>query len=806
MLQVMVYALAISAVLGVIGLCEEKLATMLGRSRRFIWAAAMVLSILWPLGMVLWARPEEVASPVAMRAQLPRPAIITVEPAAPIAAARPGDEAPQDEAAVSAPAPVRESMQAPDSWMPAPPSNRTLLSVWAALSAAMLLHFAIAEVMLHHRAVRWRRVTMMGRQVLVSDRTGPALLGAWRPKPVVPRWFLDEPAATQSLILEHEQQHIAARDPLLLRAALLIVALMPWNLPLWWQLRRLRQAIELDCDARVLRGGAEPGAYGEVLLAVTQRAGSVPAGALAMSEPVSALERRIRHLTAGPARYSAPRALAALTLWGLGIGAGFALEAPPLPRSPQKVAVANPAPALSPQVQEVSPPPAMEAVPPAPRVSTPSQPKVDFAAQWNQVKRNCVKCHNGTDWAAGIDFESMRFDAPGSDAKAWEAAVRRLRTGSMPPATEQRPDQQAVLSVVGVLETRLDAAHLQAHGEESNAANARKLDGMELASRLSQFLWGSSADDQLLQAAARGKLDEPGQLAAQIRRMLADPKAMSLVVNFGSRWLDLARMDEVGSAAPEVRPLLKREMELFLDSVLRGNQPVMALMTADYTYLNEALATHYGVASVQGEEFRRVTLRDSRRHGLLGKGAVLMVTSMPDRSSPSLRGSWILNRILGMPQYKRPPGVGVLADSADVNPAGLRERLAQHVKNKSCFACHGLMDPLGFALENFDAVGRLRERDAATGDAVDTTGTLPDGTHLTGPDDLRRTLMTHPEQFVQTVTEQLMAYALGREVDWQDMPAVRQIVRNAAKDKYRFASIVSQVAASDAFRHGGEPE
>jgi hypothetical protein len=326
---------------------------------------------------------------------------------------------------------------------------------------------------------------------------------------------------------------------------------------------------------------------------------------------------------------------------------------------------------------------------------------------------------------------------------------------------------------------------------------------------LSFFLWGSIPDDALLAAALRGELGQTSMLDAQVRRMLLDSKARSLVTDFGFQWLDMGKLEEIepdrrlfpnASGTLDPRPLMRRELELFLDSVLRGDQPVTTLLTADYTFLNESLAMLYGIDTVKGGQFQRVTLRDSKRYGLTGKGAVLMVTAYPNRTAPVLRGAWLLERVLGTPPAAPPPNVGILKDDVRGKPATVRERFEQHSKNPSCFACHGVMDPLGFALENFDTVGQYRARDPETGGVVDTAGVLPDGTKLTGPDDLRRALLSHPEQFVQTLTQHLMSYALGRPVDYRDMPVVRQIVRNAAKDQYRFASIVSQVVGSDAFR------
>jgi hypothetical protein len=330
----------------------------------------------------------------------------------------------------------------------------------------------------------------------------------------------------------------------------------------------------------------------------------------------------------------------------------------------------------------------------------------------------------------------------------------------------------------------------------------------ELLQPLMGFYDSGHRTGGLLGAAISGSLSKPVNLEAQVRRMLADPKATALSTDFGFQWLNMAKLAEIepdtrlfpnASDTLDARPLFRRELALFLDSVMRSDQSVMSLLTADYTYLNETLAQIYGIATVKGGQFQRVTLPDSKRHGLLGKGAVLMVTSYPNRTAPVLRGAWILDRLLGTPPYQPPPGVGDLKPVIG-KPATLRERFEQHSRNKTCFACHGVMDPLGFALENFDTIGQFRTRDPDTGEAVDTAGVLPNGTKINGPDDLRRALAADPAQFVQSLTRHLMTYALGRPVDYQDMPVVRDIARKAARDNYQFASIVSGIVASDAFR------
>ena len=347
----------------------------------------------------------------------------------------------------------------------------------------------------------------------------------------------------------------------------------------------------------------------------------------------------------------------------------------------------------------------------------------------------------------------------------------------------------------------------------------RTLTDVELASRLSFFVWGSVPDEELLGLAERNELSRPDILAHEVKRMIADPRARSLVDDFAFQWLNLAKLDEIvperglfpqASGILDPRPMFRTELSLFLDSVLRSDQPITNLLTANYTYLNEPLAELYGIESVKGGQFRKVTLTDTKRYGLLGKGAVLMLTANPDRTSPVLRGAWVLDRILGTPPSPPPPNVPALSDADQGGGGGrrggpvkhaaltLRERMNQHSTNPTCHTCHGIMDPLGFSMESFNTVGQYRtiEDDSP----VDASGAMPDGTQLKGPDDLRKALASHPEQFAEAVTERLMTYALGRNVDYADMPTVRHIVRTVSKDDYRFSDIVLQVVRSDAFR------
>ncbi len=336
------------------------------------------------------------------------------------------------------------------------------------------------------------------------------------------------------------------------------------------------------------------------------------------------------------------------------------------------------------------------------------------------------------------------------------------------------------------------------------------LSDLELASRLSFFLWSSIPDDELLELANSGGLRDEATLRAQIKRMLADERAKTLVDDFAFQWLHLSKLDEIvpnrglfpyASNFLDPRPLFKQELSLFIDSVLRSDQPVTALLDADYTFLNERLAMHYGINDVKGSRFRKVKLNDEARYGLLGKGAILMLTANPNRTSPVLRGAWILERILGTPPSPPPPNVEALPENSGGGPAKtVRERLEQHRANPSCFGCHGVMDPLGLALENFDTVGQFRTHDRDTLTAIDASGVLPDGKAINGPADLREALVARSDMFVQTLTENLMTYGLGRELTWRDMPTVREIVRKAEANGNRFESIVYEIVASEAFR------
>ena len=340
---------------------------------------------------------------------------------------------------------------------------------------------------------------------------------------------------------------------------------------------------------------------------------------------------------------------------------------------------------------------------------------------------------------------------------------------------------------------------------------------LELASKLSFFLWNSIPDQELLDLAIHNKLSDPATLDRQVRRMLADPRATTLASNFVFQWLEMTRLDAVvpdtevfpyASGRMDPRQDFRTELTLFADSIFRQDRSVVDLLSARHTYLNERVALHYGITDIKGDEFRPVELKDSARWGLLGKGAILMAAAYPNRTSPVLRGSFILKYLQGVPPANPPPNVPTLDDKdiGTTKALTVRQLMAKHRASPTCSSCHAVMDPLGFALENFDATGMWRDNDRFAGTPIDSAGELPDGTKLNGPDDLRNALLRRPEQFVQTMVENLLTYAMGRTREYYDMPTVRRIVHATAPKNYRFSTIVQEVVKTDQFRMRRAPQ
>jgi len=345
---------------------------------------------------------------------------------------------------------------------------------------------------------------------------------------------------------------------------------------------------------------------------------------------------------------------------------------------------------------------------------------------------------------------------------------------------------------------------------EPDPANAKpdtpyRVSDFELASRLAFFLWSSIPDETLLNLAAQGKLKDPAVFEQQARRMMTDPRSDALITNFAGQWLYLRNLKDTHpdqNQFPDfdenLRDAMRKETELFFGSILREDRSVVDLLNANYTFLNERMARHYGIPNIYGEHFRRVAVTEEARKGLLGQASFLTVSSYPNRTSPVLRGKFILTNLLGTPPPPPPPNVPPLKDDQPGQPLTMKQKMEQHRANAACAVCHRVMDPIGFTLENFDAVGEWRTQDH--GVSIDPSDVLSDGTKVSGVVNLRQMLLARQDQFVSTLTEKLLTYALGRGVEYYDMPTVRGIAREAARNNYRFSSLLLGIVKSVPFQ------
>jgi len=423
-------------------------------------------------------------------------------------------------------------------------------------------------------------------------------------------------------------------------------------------------------------------------------------------------------------------------------------------------------------------------------VCRPSDPSAEGVCAWRIMSTLARRAYRRTPTSEEIDG-LMAFYANGRKKGSFDTGIQMaLRRMLASPKFVLRPERDG-----------------------SAPGSPYPVTGDELASRLSFFLWSSIPDDELLTVGGAGRLTDRTILVRQVRRMLADPKAEALVANFAGQWLQLRNLRRVVPNSNEfpdfddnLRQSMRRETELFFQSIIHEDRSLLDLLTADYTFVNERLARHYGIPNVYGSHFRRVTLTDDARRGLLGKGAVLTVTSHVDRTSPVVRGKWVLDNLLAAPVPPMPSNVPPLNE--DPNRGGriltMRERMEEHRRNPACAQCHKIMDPIGLSMENFDAVGawRMRDGDSVTGPGtpIDAQGELLDGTKINGVVTLRQALLRQPDLFVGTVTEKLMIYALGRGLQPYDMPSVRAIVRETAPNNYRFSSIVMGIVNSTPFQ------
>ena len=417
----------------------------------------------------------------------------------------------------------------------------------------------------------------------------------------------------------------------------------------------------------------------------------------------------------------------------------------------------------------------------------PTSPADEAACATEIIRRLATQAYRGP--VSAQDLEGLnKFYQQGRKEADFEAGIRMAL--------------QAILASPKFLFRLEQAPAAIRAGQNYRIAN------LDLAERLAFFVWGLGPDEELLGVAQKGTLRAPGVLAAQVKRMLKDPKSEALSTRFGSQWLRLQDLDKIHPDAllfpyydQTLAEALKKETELFFDSIVRDDRPISELLTADYTFVNERVARHYGLQGVNGPEFRRVTLSDERRRGLLGQGSILALTSVADRTSPVLRGKWIMEVLLASPPPAPPPNVPLLDETkAEAGDTFLttRQRMEQHRSNPQCNSCHRVIDPLGLALENFDVTGRWRIRD--NGAPVDPVGDLYDGTKMDGPVGLRHALLKHQDMFTLSFTERLTTYALGRRVEYYDMPAIRKIIRDAAKDNNRFSAFVMGVVSSRAFQ------
>jgi hypothetical protein len=437
----------------------------------------------------------------------------------------------------------------------------------------------------------------------------------------------------------------------------------------------------------------------------------------------------------------------------------------------------------------------------------PGQTRTDASAVARPLLNEyCITCHNQNTKMSGLALDSLNTTNVGENTTVWENVLRRLRARRDPPAGRPRPDEGTYQSMISTLELALDQAYL-ANGSLNSA---ERVSDTELATRIATFIWGDAPDAQLLENAQRGKLHDPSVSDQEVRRMLQDAKSVNLVTNFFERWLSLDRLEKAKpdpKLFPTVDPALLQAMStetrLFLGTQLREDHGALELWTANYTFLNERLARHYGIANISGSEFRRVTWPNNDRAGLLGQGSWLTTTSISSRTSPIIRGKWVLENILGTPPPPPAPNVPPLGNTEADQARPMRERVTAHKTNPACVNCHVMFDPLGFALENFDAVGQWRSTDA--GSAIDASGAFIDGTKFDGPAELRAGLLKYRDAYYSNVTQQLLGFALGRKgrpwrVNDYEMASVRAILRSAAPNDYSWSAIIAGIVKSVPFQ------
>ena len=681
------------------------------------------------------------------------------------------------------------------------PGIRVTVLLWIYLLGlvAMLGYYAAGWIMLRRVMARSKRGSASPLRES-EDVVIPAAVGLLRPAVLLPRDWREWDAATRRAVLSHEFAHIRRRDPLTSALARFTRCLL-WFHPLaWWTSRKVSQLAEMACDAAVVERMHDPAAYSRMLVDFARRVNragyrvSLPGLAMVGS---SGLGRRINGVfaasTSDRRRPVFPKAILAfagapILFFAATLGLTESLATPNPQLNNVTTVVLQPQPAAEPHPE------------PSPQAS------INMRSALDQF---CIRCHTQQLSAAGFNLDPVDVNNIGANSEAWERVLRKLRARTHPPMGMAQPDRATVDGMIALLEKGLDDAQrsLPAQGASGNTIELN----LEIASRLSNFLWSSTPDDRLIQLASAGRLRDQANIESEIKRMLADPKSKAFVTNFFGPMLSQPNLAALKPSTryPEFDQSLvdafRQETNLFLENQLAEDHSVIDLLTANYSFINERLANHYGIPNVFGSAFQRITFSDDRRAGILGHGSLLTILSgaengAPSRTSPIVRGKWVLNHILGVPAPDPPPNVPALPDDPTIP---VRVRMEKHVANPRCMSCHVITDPIGYALENFNAVGRWQDTDA--GSAIDASGSFPDGTAFNGPAELRRALLERRDAYLNRMTERLLAYALRRNpwlrgVGYAEMPVVRSIVREAASSDYRWSALVTAIAKSAPFQ------
>ncbi|MBM3777781.1 MAG: DUF1592 domain-containing protein [Acidimicrobiia bacterium] len=652
------------------------------------------------------------------------------------------------------------------------------------------------------------------RAFISDDVPVPVAAGILRPVLLLPRQALTWDEERRRVVLLHELAHVARHD-CAIQVIAQVARALHWPNPLaHLAARKLRAEQERACDDLVLTRGVAANRYATHLCDVVQAAGrqAVPAAVPSMGRPLD-LEQRVSAILdcsrrRGPMTVRMSLALGA-TAFAAAVPLGAVRLAPSLPgalQAPPTLASSRAevpslwtaGRALPVRPSAVLWPAGDAALSPAQSAPGP-QPTTGPGEVRAALDQYCVTCHTS---ARSFPVANVALDAFQAnetiDPALGERVLRKLRAGLHPPKGAPRPDGSVREALIATISGALD------HVEQRTVTPVAAVGPVQVAGRLAAMLWDAPPDAELLRAAESGRLAELRVLDDQIRRMLGDDRAAAFVDRFFTPWLHLGNVatvqpdeDVFPAFDAELRDGLLRETGLLIADHLRQDHPVGELLTANYTFVNERVAKHYGIAGVSGPAFQRVAVADDARLGLLGQGSILLVTSYAHRTSPVLRGKYILEILLGTPVPAPPANVPPL-EAARTDTEGGRAKLERHRRNPVCASCHASMDAFGFALENFDGVGQWRQFDA--GQPIEASATLPDGTDITGPADLRQALLQHESAYVTNIAERLLAYAIGRPLDYPDLPTVRQIVREAAVGANRWSALVSAVARSAPFR------